>query len=191
MNFLGHLYFSGDDQELMLHNLFGDFVRGSDLSRFPEDVQKGIRLHREIDTYMDHHPKVLEIAHELYEELPKVAGVALDLYFDHILAREWHRFSKMQLQEYLDHFYESVDLDRPYFDLPFQLFMKKLVYYNWIGHYPKLEGLKKACRGVSSRISFPNKLGEAGGIFVKYEQDIESVFWIYMEDAKKKFKIKS
>ena len=49
MNFLGHLYFSYDNHALMIANIFGDFVRGKDLSDYPEIIQKGITLHREID----------------------------------------------------------------------------------------------------------------------------------------------
>ena len=45
MNFLGHLYFSGDDHALMAANLYGDFVKGADISRFSPTVQKGITLH--------------------------------------------------------------------------------------------------------------------------------------------------
>ena len=66
MNYLGHLYFSKNDFELMYYNLFGDFVKGSDLSRFPIKIQEGIRLHREIDHYIDHHPYVRKLLHKLY-----------------------------------------------------------------------------------------------------------------------------
>ena len=56
MNFLGHLYFSNNNPELMYANLFGDFVKGKDLSMYSPQVQKGILLHRKIDDYIDNHP---------------------------------------------------------------------------------------------------------------------------------------
>jgi acyl carrier protein phosphodiesterase len=77
MNFLGHLYFSNNNLELMYANLFGDHVKGSDYSHFPEIVQTGISLHRSIDNYIDHHPKVVELMHKLYPELPKVTVIAM------------------------------------------------------------------------------------------------------------------
>jgi acyl carrier protein phosphodiesterase len=78
MNFLGHLYFSGTDKELMLANLFGDFVRGSQHGHFPEVIQQGIKLHRSIDFYIDNHPLVKELKYDLMSELPKVGPVAVD-----------------------------------------------------------------------------------------------------------------
>ncbi len=85
MNFLGHLYFSDNKQELMLNNLFGDFVKGKDISRYPIEIQQGITLHRKIDNFIDRHPLVLELSHKLFADLPKVSAIAIDLFFDHLL----------------------------------------------------------------------------------------------------------
>ena len=189
MNFLGHLYLSDDDHELMIHNLFGDFVRGKDLSRFPIAVQQGIRLHREIDDFMDRHKRVVETVHVLQPELPKIAGIAMDLYFDHILSKRWAEYHKKDYMEYLSDFYSKADTSESYFGLSFQLFIKKLVRYNWMSYYPSLDGLDKACKGVSARISFPNALVNGKDVFLKHQTEIERTFTIYMEDAKEKFNI--
>jgi acyl carrier protein phosphodiesterase len=76
VNYLGHLFFSKNDTELMLANLYGDFVKGSNLEAYTESVQTGIRLHRSIDNFIDTHPDVLELKRLLYEDLPKVSGIA-------------------------------------------------------------------------------------------------------------------
>ena len=60
----------------MLANLYGDFVKGSNLEAYTESVQTGIRLHRSIDNFIDTHPDVLELKRLLYEDLPKVSGIA-------------------------------------------------------------------------------------------------------------------
>ena len=84
MNFLGHLYFSNNDLELMYANLFGDFVKGKAMYNFPEKIQSGIQLHRSIDSYIDRHEDVRKLLKTLYPELPKVSNVAIDLFFDHL-----------------------------------------------------------------------------------------------------------
>ena len=53
MNLLGHLYFSADDKELMIANLYGDHFHGRNYTHFPEIIQKGIYLHRQIDDFID------------------------------------------------------------------------------------------------------------------------------------------
>ena len=106
MNYLGHLYFSDNHHPLMLANLFGDFVKGKDYSYLPDIVQKGVYLHREIDDFVDHHPLVTTTRIKLYKELPKVAGIAMDLYFDHLLAKNWDLYHKKPLDQFVNDFFE-------------------------------------------------------------------------------------
>lgn len=184
MNYLGHLYFSGNDYDLMLNNLFGDFVKGKDLSTYPIDVQKGILLHRKIDNFIDRHPKVLELSHLLFEDLPKVSAIAIDLFFDHLLAKYWAQYHEKELLLYLENFYSHIQIEQDYYTNKFKIMISKLIEINWISYYPRLEGLDKACNGVSKRISFENKLINGKEIFLKFEQEIETVFFEYMIDAR-------
>lgn len=188
MNFLGHLYFSYDNHDLMTANIFGDFVRGKDLSDYPEIIQKGITLHREIDNYIDTHENVLILMRSLYAELPKVAGIAVDLYFDHLLAKNWDKYHRTDLKSYLNSFYQTLDnLDERY-PLEFLIMLGRMRSGNWLWHYRTLEGLTKACNGVSNRIAFKNVLHTAPIFFEKYENQITEVFHSFMEDAQKRFK---
>ena len=171
----------------MLANLFGDFVRGRNFSHFPEIIQNGIILHRKIDTYMDQHQSVKELKLKLYEELPKVAGVAVDLYFDHLLARNWDNHHSISYESFLNDFYRHRSDFEPYLTVEFINFIAIFRERKWLNHYPTSFGLEKSCQGVSSRISFPNKLRDAPSIFYKYEADITSVYKIYMNDANEYF----
>lgn len=183
MNYLGHLFFSGGDTELMLANLYGDFVKGSDLGGFSPKTREGILLHRSIDSYIDTHPAVRELLHELYPQLPKVAGIAVDLFFDHLLARDWHRYHAVPLENFLQRFYDSADVGSEEFSPQFRNMMGHLVRMNWISYYPTLDGLDKACNGVSSRLSFPNELKNGLQVFLEHEKRITEVFELYMKDA--------
>ena len=183
MNFLGHLYFSNNDISIMQPNLFGDFVKGKDLSMYPNKIQEGITLHRKIDQYVDHHPAVIELLPELYEPLPKVAGIAVDLFFDHLLAKNWDQFSTIQLDEFIHQFYNSIDPSTEFYTPHFQLVLSKMQERNWLYHYQYLDGLNKSCLGVSRRLSFPNKLIDGVKVFEQHKTRIEEAFTIYMKDA--------
>ena len=191
MNYLGHLFLSNNDTELMLANLFGDFVKGKDLSHFRPKTQEGITLHRSIDNYIDTHPAVLELFHVLYPQLPKVAGIAVDLYFDHLLAKNWNQYHSMKLENFLDRFYTSIDISSPEFSESFRNMITHLVRVNWISYYPTTDGLDKACNGVSSRISFPNELKHGLRVFLEHEKEISTVFEVYMKDAMDYFNIRN
>jgi acyl carrier protein phosphodiesterase len=189
MNYLGHLYFSDDNHALMLANLFGDFVKGKDLSAYHPSIQHGITLHRSIDKYIDSHPEVLRLLKILYPHLPKVSGIAVDLFFDHLLAKNWEQHHPQQLPDFLDRFYCSIDSNISGYTPEFQAMIQQLVRVNWISYYPRLDGLEKALHGVSSKISFPNELKNGIAVFNAYETEIISVFERFMTDARQHFNV--
>jgi len=196
MNFLGHLYFSNNELPLMVANLYGDFVKGTQFEHLPPIVKAGILLHREIDDFVDHHPQVKILMHQLYEELPKVTGIAIDLFFDHLLAKHWEAYHPSSLNSYLDRFFEyALKPEHLSFESPisfsytnrFQVLLQRISTGKWIQNYTNIEGLSFAARGLSQRISFPNALGQAPNVFLKHEKEITETFTVYMEEAIQKF----
>ena len=184
MNFLGHLYFSNDVLDLMIANLFGDSVKGNKYLNYSSKIQQGVLLHRKIDFYIDNHDLVKELRLELYKELPKVAGIAIDLYFDHLLAIHWNSYHYKPFESFLDEFYMHRSKYEVELNIEFRLFLERLREHKWINHYPSLYGLEQVCLGVSKRLSFKNKLPEAPLVFSKHNIKIENVFHQFMNDAK-------
>lgn len=179
----------------MMANLFGDFVKGKDYTYLPDIVYEGVRLHREIDDYIDNHPLVVELRRNLYQDLPKIAGIAIDLYFDHILAREWKEYSKSPLPEFIDDFFKyalnpkNQRFKKGDFHYPEgYIYLLEMIHKNkWILSYQQIDGLIMASNGLSKRISFPNKLTEAPKIYLSNRYNIENTFNSFMEDAIQRF----
>jgi acyl carrier protein phosphodiesterase len=198
MNFLGHLYLSDNKYDLMLANLFGDFVKGKDYSYLPLIVQKGVKLHREIDDFIDRHPLILEMLNDfLYKDLPKVAGIAIDLYMDHLLAKNWNQFHHIELREFEYRFFDyalnpsnqifKTEKDTYSYPHEFIVLLEVMHKKSWLSHYQKLDGLRMASTGLSKRISFENNLNEAIEVYQKREKQIENVFFEFMKGAQIKF----
>lgn len=183
MNFLGHLFFSSNDPELMVANLFGDHFHGKQYTHFSSVIQKGILLHRKIDDFIDHHSAVKELRLTLYSELPKVAGIAIDLYFDHLLAERWSTYHNLPLNAFLDRFYGFESHCLVEYPPQFQAFIVQLKTNKWMNHYGTEFGLRKSCEGVSQRLSFSNKLIEAPSVYISNQEKITSVFELFMKDA--------
>jgi acyl carrier protein phosphodiesterase len=198
MNYLGHLYFSGNQKDLMLANIFGDFIKGRDYTYLPQIVQKGVTLHREIDDFIDHHPLILEILNDfLYKDLPKVASIAIDLYMDHLLAKHWSQFHKLKLKDFEKHFFEyALNPSNQTFKSKEGVYSYPLEYISllnimhqksWLCQYEQLDGLNMASTGLSKRLSFDNNLNDAVNVFRKREKKIEDVFFMFIKDAHIKF----
>ncbi|MEX2483406.1 MAG: ACP phosphodiesterase [Brumimicrobium sp.] len=198
MNFLGHLYLSGNHHDIMMANLYGDFVKGTDYTYLPKIVQEGVTLHRKIDDFIDKNPLILQFLNDtLYKELPKVAPIAIDLYMDHLLAKNWKQFHTQSLNNFTKSFFKYAlnplnqvfDEEGSTFTYPneFILLLQLMDEKSWLLRYKKLEGLNMAATGLSKRISFENNLHTATLVYKKHEIKIKYVFYKFMEEAKVKF----
>lgn len=187
MNYLGHLYLSGNDIELMQANLYGDFIKGSQLSHLPEIIQRGVQLHRSIDHFIDNHPVIHDLLPVLREELPKVAGIAVDIYFDHLLSKNWAYFHPQPLEDYLKVVYRKMDLNNSHYSREYLTFLTHLTQRNWISHYPTLDAIDRMSRSISAQLSFPNKLANGKAVFLMHEKIISDAFLEYMKSANEHF----
>src|SRR5690606_12351008 len=94
MNFLAHLYLSGNDESIMVGNFIADVVKGKKaLGLFEEPVKRGIELHRVIDFFTDNHPVVTQSKDRLRLKYRHYAGVIVDMVYDHCLARNWNSYT--------------------------------------------------------------------------------------------------
>lgn len=167
----------------MYANLQGDYIKGKDLSQWPDIVQKGSYLHRTIDNYIDTHPAVKNLLHQLYPHLPKISGIAIDLYFDHLLARDWTRFHDKPLRSFIDTFYHHQPHFQNSFSREFQFMLDKMKEMDWLYQYQYIRGLSSTSGGLSRRISFENNLHQAPMVFSMLQTEIETAFEQYMETA--------
>ncbi|HQQ96089.1 MAG TPA: ACP phosphodiesterase [Cyclobacteriaceae bacterium] len=181
MNFLAHLYLSGDHPQVMVGNFIGDFVKGRDLAhQYPPDIVRGIEMHRAIDDYTDHHPIVRISKSRLWPKYRHYSGVITDIYFDHFLASQWDDYSSTSLADYatgayqhlLEH--EEILPERVLQMLPYM--MKG----NWLLNYREVEGIRRALSGMSRRASFVSNMEHAAGdlteSYAEFRQDFDQFF---------------
>jgi acyl carrier protein phosphodiesterase len=97
VNHLAHVWLAGTEDGLRLGGMLGDFVRGTPDPALPEAVRKGITLHRAVDSYTDRHPEVVAARALFAPPYRRYAGIALDMWFDHCLARDFTAWSSLPL----------------------------------------------------------------------------------------------
>jgi acyl carrier protein phosphodiesterase len=154
MNFLAHLYLSGNSQELLIGNFIADYVKGKPSAQLPENVAKGIALHRLIDTFTDTHPVVRQSIRRLQPAYHKYAGVIVDIFYDHFLARNWSVFSQESLPAFATKTYTLINEHKAM--LPVN--MHEMFYYmqqqNWLVSYAQVEGVARVLQGMARRTTF-------------------------------------
>ena len=141
MNYLAHLYLSGPDTGVRVGNFIGDYVKGNSYTRYPPSIQKGIILHRKIDTFTDLHPVFRESTRHFQPIYRRYAGVVADIVYDHFLAANWEQFSAQTLKNFVSESHRI--LMSHYFSLPgtVKQFLPFLIKSRRMEHYQSLAEL--------------------------------------------------
>ncbi len=182
MNYLAHLYLSGNDPQIMVGNFIGDHVKGKQYNRFPEDVQTGILLHRHIDTYTDAHPAFRESINVFRGGYRRYAGVVGDIVYDHLLAAHWQNFSAETLPNFVSRSHKI--LMRNYFILPLRVkqFLPFLIKSRRLENYQHLEGLERTLKIMSANSSLPENTSFAIAQMTRHYNELLALFSSFMTD---------
>ena len=105
MNHLAHLFLSQRDPSLMVGNFIADHIKTTKLSSFSEGVQDGILMHRAIDHFTDTHPIVRKSKERLFPKYSHYSAVLVDMFYDHILAKNWSTYSPISLKSFSESAY--------------------------------------------------------------------------------------
>lgn len=176
MNFLAHLYLSGDEDGIKIGNFIGDFVKGKQLEDYPKAVQDGIRLHREIDFFTDQHAIVMESKDRLRKKYRHYAGVIVDVYYDHFLANHWQRYHPQALSDFVSQSYALMEKHAASFPERAQYMLPYMTQHNWLEGYGYVEGIRRALSGMSRRTSFRSRMEEASQDLVSEYEHFEDEF---------------
>ncbi len=180
MNYLAHLYLSGNDEELLLGNFIADAVKGKKAALYSPGITRGIYLHRLIDAYTDTHPVVADSKIRLREKYKKYATVIVDLYYDHFLANQFERFADESLANYSQRAYSLINHHLPNLPERVQYFFPYMMEQNWLLEYAKIDGISRALTGLSRRTSFVSGMETAGEElalnYSLYQQEFDAFF---------------
>lgn len=157
MNYLAHLHLGGPAPQQLLGSLYGDFVKGSLEGRFAPQLEAAIRLHRHIDSFTDSHPQVLTALARFPASRRRFAGIVLDVFFDHCLARHWQDYADQPLRLFTERFYRIL-LAEPALPERLARIAPYMAADDWLGAYADFTTLEHVFRGISRRLSRPEAL---------------------------------
>lgn len=161
MNFLAHIYLSNSNELLTIGNFAADGVRGRNYKHFPEAMQAGIKLHREIDTFTDAHQIVRQSTKRLHKNYGHYSGVIVDIFYDHFLAKNWSKYSDIPLAEYIDTFYKSLIKNKAHLPERFKVLTPLMIKNNWLLSYATIDGIQLVLDGMNKRTNGLSKMNEA------------------------------
>lgn len=191
MNFLAHIYLSFGDKDITLGNFIADSIRGNKFQHLPPRVQKGIKLHRYIDTFTDTHPIPKLSSKRLHANYSHYSRVIVDIFYDHFLAKNWSLYSEVPLNVFVDEFYDL--LEENYEILPdgVKRMMPYMIADNWIYNYSKMDGIARVLNGMNRRTKNKSKMNFAiidlEEHYCAFEKEFTSFFEELIIFSKQKF----
>jgi len=175
MNYLAHLHLGGQRPGQLLGSLYGDFVKGRLQGQFAPEVEAAIQLHRRIDTYTDSHPRVSAALSRFSLTRRRYAGIVIDVFFDHCLARDWAQYADRPLQHFTADVYRVLAAEP---QLPGRLaqIAPYMAADDWLGSYRDFQVLEQVLRGIARRLSQPEELTAAMGELERLYQPLSEDF---------------
>ncbi len=184
MNYLGHALLSFGDGEILTGNLIGDHVKGRlALEHYPEQIRKGILLHRKIDIFTDKHPAAQRAGIWFRKDYGLYSGAITDSLYDHFLANDPARFpSEKDLLHFSLQVYQQLIVHEAYFPDAFKLMFPYMREQNWLYGYRTLPGIQRALNGLHRRAKYMPPTNTAYKIFIENYYQLAQCYYELIDD---------
>jgi len=180
MNFLAHIFLSGENDFIKIGNFMADGIRGQDYLAYHPDIQKGILLHRAIDTFTDAHPIFRKSKHRLHEKYGHYSGVIIDIFYDHFLAKNWSTYSTESLENVAANFYKLLQSNYDSLTERTKGMMPYMIARNWFVSYASIEGLSMILfqmdHRTKNRVAMHESIVELKAFYSEFEDEFTRFF---------------
>jgi acyl carrier protein phosphodiesterase len=144
-------------------------------------VLRGVMLHRLIDGFTDRHPVTLRSMSRVAVSMGWFSGIVIDIYYDHILARDWLRYSTEPLPEFAARCYRVLEDRHVTFPDDARDFIRKFIDQDRLNRYATLDGIEDTLARVSKVIAkrIPNRpiwLPDAMPLLIERDAELAADF---------------
>ncbi len=183
MNYLAHLFLAGPQPPALLGALMGDFVKGPlDGRRYPPAITRALVLHRRIDTFTDAHPVTAVSRARIAPERRRFAGIMVDLFYDHYLARHWDEHAREPLPAFTARIYALLERHRSVLPERLRWIAPRMAESDWLASYARVESIHAVLDRMSVRLKRENRLAGAGAELEANYAGLEADFRAFFPD---------
>lgn len=158
MNYLAHLFLSQYTPGFLIGGLLGDFVKGGIKDTYIGDIKKGIDLHFKIDVYTDNHQIFRLSKSVINPKRRRFAGVMIDMFYDHFLAKNWSKYSDAQLVNFSQNVYNILQNHQHLLPESLKIILPNMIAHDLLTSYKEVEGIAHALKRISARLKRENDI---------------------------------
>jgi acyl carrier protein phosphodiesterase len=179
VNYLAHLLLAGDRPDVLVGSLLGDFLRGPIPVSLPPDIALGVRLHRAVDAYTDHHPMFRRSVARTPVPWRRYGPIIVDVYYDHLLARDWALHHPDPLEDFAGRSYALLVSRLPALPAQARAPVSRVVDADLLVAYRQFSTVQSALRRIGTRLRRPRDLAAALPELRRQERGLEEDFQIF------------
>lgn len=153
MNYLAHILLARQSDDAMVGALLGDFCKPWEAGGYKQDIAREIFIHRKVDAFTDSHPVTLQARSLFRHTTRRYAGISLDVFYDHVLAEQWHHYCDIPLEAFVRRFYRALLARRETLPLSLAGQVQRMVSQDWLGSYREFDSVKLAIQRIAGRLS--------------------------------------
>lgn len=170
---------------MKIGNFMADGIRGKQFEKYPLEIQKGIFLHRSIDTFTDAHPIFRQSTKRLHEKYHHYSGVIIDVFYDHFLAKNWNNYHELDLADFVSEFYQSLDENHSVLSDRAKEIMPYMIQHNWLLSYQTIEGINQILTQMDSRTKNKSNMRYATNELSEFYSEFETEFSGFFEELRR------
>jgi len=179
MNFLAHLHLSGDNEQVKIGNFIGDAVKGNSYTKFTPDIQKGIILHRKIDSFTDNHAITKDLNKFFNEKYRKYSGIVVDIVYDYFLANNWQDYSNQELEQFVSDSHSLLMNNFRILPMKIKKILPFFIGKNRLLSYRHIDGIESVLAAMAKYTSLPQGAKFATDIVKNEHKYFEDHFRIF------------
>jgi acyl carrier protein phosphodiesterase len=183
VNFLAHAYLAEGSDHAIVGSLMGDFVKGPLGGRYGAELTRALVLHRRIDTYTDAHDVVRQSRHRVSPARRRFAGVLVDVFYDHFLARNWDEYCDVPLERFTAHVYAVLREHHALLPERLQHIATRMAATDWLASYRHVEAVGSALDRMGGRLKRGNALLRSAEELLAQYDAFEADFRIFFPDV--------
>jgi len=185
MNYLAHAYLSFNNPDILVGNMISDFVKGRKQFDYPLPVQKGIQLHRAIDTFTDQHPATKEAKQFFKPAVGLYAGAFVDVVYDHFLALDAGEFAEHEWKYFSAGVYPQLTLQEHLLPEKFAKMLPYMATQDWLYNYRFIWGIENSFGGLVRRAKYLTDASEAFALFTEHYAALKQQYDAFFPEVKK------
>lgn len=188
MNYLAHALLSSNNEAHLIGNFIADHLRGNKFDNLPPTVIEGVKMHRQIDAFTDTHELFKSSKRIFYTKHEKYSGVLIDIYFDHLLAKNFFEVADIRLNTFAQKVYGIYNNNKHLLPKSSERFLNYVINNNIYEAYAEKDGINTVLAHLSQRINNGVQLQNSMTDFIEYEKILEENFKLFFQEAQQRFR---